>query len=139
MQVQARLDDIERLGGAVLTVNYDAAERIGDFARDLGVTYELASDPERRAYDAYGVRRASLFRLLHPAVVREYARLIRAGRRPVRRRVFDDIWQLGADFVIDPAGVVRYAHLSDGPEDRPPIEDLLAALGAAAGQDRTAR
>ena len=51
----------------------------------------------------------------------------RDGVRGLRRPVEDSL-QLGGDFVIGPSGTLEYAYRSEGPEDRPSVEELLAAL-----------
>jgi hypothetical protein len=60
--------------------------------------------------------------------MRAYGRLLRAGRRP--RLPSEDTLQLGGDFIVDPEGRVAYAYRSAGPDDRPSVDDLLAALPA---------
>ncbi len=39
-----------------------------------------------------------------------------------------------ASFVIDSAGVIRYAHRGDGPDDFPPTHDLLSEVCAVTGK-----
>jgi hypothetical protein len=39
-----------------------------------------------------------------------------------------DPHQLGGDFIVDAAGIIRLSHPSKDPVDRPPVEDLLASL-----------
>ncbi|MBX7233151.1 MAG: hypothetical protein K1X65_02130 [Caldilineales bacterium] len=44
------------------------------------------------------------------------------------RRIQGDPHQLGGDFVLDATGVLRLAHTSKDPLDRPAVETLLAVL-----------
>ena len=55
-----------------------------------------------------------------------YLKLILRGEKllPVQ----GDPHQLGGDFVVDAAGIIRLAHRSKDPVDRPPVEKLLAVL-----------
>ncbi len=39
-----------------------------------------------------------------------------------------DTLQLGGDFVVDRAGVLVYASRSTRPDDRPPVDNLIAAV-----------
>ncbi len=36
--------------------------------------------------------------------------------------------QLGGDFVVRQDGRIAYAFRSDGPDDRPPVDELVAAV-----------
>ena len=128
MKVQEQLVHMRPLGADVLTISFDNAERAALFASDLKLEFPLASDPDRSAYDAYGLNRAGLARLLHPKVIAAYTRLIRQGQRPSRRRLVDDLFQLGGDFIIDSNQMLAYAYRSEGPEDRPPVDTLFAEL-----------
>jgi hypothetical protein len=38
---------------------------------------------------------------------------------------------LGGDFVIAPNGNLSWGHWSDGPADRPPVDDVVAAVRAS--------
>ena len=55
-----------------------------------------------------------------------YLKLILRGQKllPVQ----GDPHQLGGDVVVDAAGIIRLAHRSRDPIDRPDVETLLAAL-----------
>jgi hypothetical protein len=44
-----------------------------------------------------------------------------------------DIHQLGGDVLIDPAGIVRWRHVSSDPADRPSVESILEIVRRAAG------
>ena len=79
-------------------------------------------------YEAFGLGKASFFRVWHPRVILKYAQLIRSGMKIPHRDVAADLWQLGGDFVIDGSGIVRYAYSSEGPEARPPVDELVDAL-----------
>ena len=57
------------------------------------------------------------------------ARLLRQGRRA--RLPTEDALQLGGDFVIGVDGALVWGHWSDGPDDRPAVDELIAAVAAA--------
>ncbi len=87
----------------------------------------VLSDPERRAYEAFSLGRASVLRVwLDPRVWRRYAQLIRRGRRLERAR--EDTLQLGGDALIGADGRVAWIYRSHGPEDRPSIPEIRSAL-----------
>lgn len=87
--------------------------------------FELLLDAERRVYEAYGLER-SVVRSWNLRTIWRYARLLASGRR--WRGIQGDSAQLGADLIVDPDGIVRLAHYSYDPPDRPAAETILVAL-----------
>ena len=125
----------DELPARVACVSFAAPARLPAYARELGLEQvELYSDAERAAYRAFGFGRGSRRRVwLDPRVWGAYAGLLARGRRP--RGTRDDTLQLGGDVVVDAAGVVRWVRASAGPEDRPGVDELAAAVRGA-GRDR---
>jgi hypothetical protein len=82
-------------------------------------------DPERRVYEAYELERSAL-RSWNARTLWRYVQLLASGRR--WRGIQGDSTQLGADLVLDSSGVVRLAHYSHDPTDRPSVDGLLATL-----------
>lgn len=100
------------------------------FERDLDRTeaITLLGDPGRALYAAFGLERASVARVwLDPRVWVRYGSLLARGRRP--RRPEGDTLQLGGDAILDAQGTARYVYRSQGPEDRPSVDELKAARG----------
>jgi hypothetical protein len=60
-----------------------------------------------------------------PTTIRAYARLLRDGGRV--RRPTEDTLQLGGDFVVGRDGRLVYAYRSEGPADRPSVDELISA------------
>jgi hypothetical protein len=118
----------EELGVRVVVVGFAAPESLAAYRRRQGLDELLVlSDPQRRAYRAFGFDRGSVARVwLDPRVWRRYAQLIRRGRRIERSK--EDTLQLGGDVLVDPDGRVRWIHTSRGPEDRPTIATLRRAI-----------
>ncbi len=108
-------------------MSFAPAGLLDAYRRELGVDVELYSDPDRAAYGAFGFGRTSVARAwLHPRVWARYAQLLARGRRP--RRPGEDTLQLGGDVVTGADGRVRWVYRSAGPEDRPSLGELVAAL-----------
>lgn len=121
-----RLDD---LGGCeVALVTFTAPRNLRGYRGRLGLPYPVLSDEARTAYRAYGFGRGPWWRVWGPATLRAYARLVRRGERVTRPT--EDTQQLGGDVVVDATGRVAYLHRSRGPADRPPVDDLVAAVSA---------
>ena len=87
----------------------------------LGVNYPLLLDTDRTTYRAYGLTSSvwGSFGLRATWYYIRHLRLPNIKGNPV---------QLGGDFVLDSDGVLRFIHCSRHAADRPPIEQLLAAL-----------
>jgi len=80
------------------------------------VPFEILLDPERVAYQAYGLDR-SLIRSWGPKVWYKYAQLLLSGRN--WRGIQGDSTQLGGDFIVDRDGIIQLAYRSHDPTDRP--------------------
>lgn len=126
------LGERERLGLRVTAVAFAQPHALKPWRERLGLDeLPLVADPTRQLYEAFGLRRASFARVwLDPRVWTRYGQLLLRGRRP--ERVREDPLQLGGDVLLDREGVVRWIYRSRGPEDRP----SLAAVGAALNQLR---
>jgi peroxiredoxin len=120
----------DELGLRVIVVAFAPADVLAGYQRRLGLDDVLVlSDPDRRAYAAFGFGRGSVARVwLDPRVWWRYVSLIRRGRRP--ERVQEDTLQLGGDVLIDASGTVRWIYASRGPEDRPSLAAIAAARDA---------
>lgn len=94
---------------------------------DIPSEVTLAVDPERKVYDALGLKRG-VFRALSVRSVAGAARAWRAGFR--QGKVQGDPWQNGGTFVVAPGGEVVFAHVSQRSGDHPGVEALLGALSA---------
>ena len=114
-----------RLGARVVLVSFGPPAFAAQWLRETVAPFSLWLDPERRAYRAYGVER-SLFRSWGPRTILTYARLMMAGRR--WRGIQGDSRQLGGDFIVDGKGIMRFAHRSHDPADRPDIDALIGRL-----------
>lgn len=122
-----RLDD---LGDAsIAAVTFADVERLAAHREHLDLPFPLLADPERALYRRFGLDRAPLWRIYNPGTLRLYGRLLARGRR--LRRPVDDTRQLGGDFVIDADGRLAAAFRPRSPDDRPPIDHLVAAVHRA--------
>lgn len=118
----------DELPGRVVVVTFAPPQLLASFEREIGLPFPVYGDPGRAAYEAFGLGRASVARVwLDPRVWRSYAKLLGRGRRLHRLR--EDSLQLGGDVVLDAEGRVRWMYRSRGPEDRPSVDELVAALG----------
>ena len=120
-----------QLPGRVAVVSFAIPEQLSAYERELGLELPLYCDPERELYRALGLGRASVARAwLDPRVWGRYASLVARGHR--LHRPEQDTLQLGGDAVFDADARLRWLYSSRGPEDRPSVDELIAALSRAA-------
>jgi hypothetical protein len=124
LEVLAHKDE---LALRVVAVAFAPSDALAGYQRRLGLDdVPVLSDPQRRAYKAFGFGRGSIARVwLDPRVWWRYLSLIRRGRRP--ERVQEDTLQLGGDVLIDASGRIRWVYASHGPDDRPSLAVIQAA------------
>lgn len=124
-QLRSHYDQIKALNSEVVVVSFETGYWLQVWRAEMEVPFPLLLDPDRQAYRAYGLER-SLLRSWGPKNLWYYTRARLQGRR--LQTTGGDTAQLGGDFIIDAAGIVRLAHRSQEPTDRPPVAKLLAAL-----------
>jgi peroxiredoxin len=124
-QVVSRKHDFESLKSDVVTISFGTPYWARIWLEESRSPYPLFLDPERAAYKAYGLER-SLLRSWGLRTLSYYARALLKGEE--WRGIRGDSGQLGGDFIVDSKGIVRLAHPSRDPTDRPPVEELLTIL-----------
>ncbi|MBI3361234.1 MAG: redoxin domain-containing protein [Chloroflexi bacterium] len=124
-QLRQHAAELEALNTQVVVISFGPAHLARLWQTETGAPFPLLLDLERRAYRAYGLEH-SLRRAWGPRVWWGYARLLLAGRR--WRGMQGDSGQLGGDVIVDGNGIVRLAHRSHDPTDRPPVKFLLDAI-----------
>jgi peroxiredoxin len=124
-QVRSHYDQIEALNSEVVVVSFEAGQLVQAWLADTGAPFPLLLDPSRRAYRAFGLER-SLLRSWGPKNLWYYTKALLGGRQFYG--IGTDTAQLGGDFLIGAGGIVRLAHPSRDPTDRPPVAELLAVL-----------
>lgn len=129
--MQRIYDDIKKLGGDVLVITFMSPAYLAMFLAERPQPFPVVADPERKAYDAFGIGSTSVTGFLRLGVIWHYLKLVFRGWLPKGPAKDADVWQLGGDFVIDASGKLRYAHPSQDAADRPSNEELLNALREA--------
>lgn len=118
---------LEEFGGVrVVVVTFSAPDRVVEYQREKLDPLPVLVDRDRESYRDYGFGRGSVADVWAPKVWLAYARLLLAGRR--LRRPVEDTLQLGGDVVVGADGTIAYVFRSEDPDDRPPVDELLAAV-----------
>lgn len=126
-----RRDEISEANAEVVLVAYDRPSTLAaKLMAGLDMSFVLLLDPQKESYRRWGLGRTTITRsVLSPTLTWRYVKLLLKGERFLG--FAPDMLQLGADFVIDPAGRIAFAHLMRDNGDRAPVTVLLEALRRA--------
>lgn len=131
-QLRRHASEFADLHATVLTITFGAGSRMEDWLQETQSPFVLLLDRRRTAYEAYAVRRS--LTPVNIAAVRRGRELAKQGERV--RGIQGDPFQLGGTFVIDHAGIVRFAHRSSNSMEYPAPAELLSVLkGLMSPQD----
>jgi len=97
-----------------------------EFLEKFKLPFPMICDPDRKLYDAYGLKRMGSLGFLSPSLALKSLSALAGGNLVGMPE--GDVKQLAGVFIIDTKGHVRFRHLSDDPSDFPPAKDVLAAL-----------
>lgn len=128
-------------GGAnVVVIGQGEPLRADAYRQKYEIPCPILCDPERKAYDGYGLLEGNEAQILFDAPDAMLRRERQAGedfsraRREVGRTPVDSPWQLPGEFVVDVKGMVRLAYRYQYCEDYPNPLVLIAAIRAARGE-----
>lgn len=116
-------------GAAVVAIGQGTSKHAADFVAALGLPFPMLADPARRGYAAYGLVEGDAAAFLNAETGRSVVRALRGGARG--GRIIGNARQLPGSFVIDRAGLVRYARPGGHASDTPSTNELIAALPMA--------
>ena len=124
-------DHRDELGSEVeiVVVAFTQIDNLERYAKVNDVAFQLLIDPERRVYQAYGLGRGTRRRVYGWRSARRYFQIYRDRGFADMHRATEDTLQLGGDFVIDAQGLLTYGFWGAGPDDRPAVTELIAAIG----------
>jgi len=117
----------ERRGVTVAVVSFAQPAKLVRYQEHHQWPFIMLADPERKAYEAFALKRLSWFQVFSPAALKLYWKLLRSGMKQERYEG-DDIYQSGGDFLIDGGGNILFAHRSQNPADRPAVAQLLMVI-----------
>lgn len=115
----------------VVLVTFTTPERVDAYIDRTELPFTVLLDPDRASYRAYGLGRGSVTRVWGWRAAVRYWEIIRRGALGRLHKPTEDSLQLGGDFVIGPTGTLAWGFWSEGPDDRPSVDQLIAAVDAA--------
>lgn len=135
-QCKAMLDElvtgrerIEKAGLAIAVVNQGTPDATAVFARQFAPGLLMLADPERKAYEAYGLERGNLFQtFLNPKVWSAVSRARKKGYRVEPPPAGQDAMQMSGTFIISTEGLIELPYYYDHIADHPPLDLLLSGV-----------
>lgn len=119
--------EFDQRGVAIAVVSFAEPMKLLQYQQSHRWPFIMLADPQRRAYEAFALKRLTWFQVFSPAALKLYWKLLRGGMRQERYEG-DDIYQSGGDFLLDREGNVLFAHRSQNPADRPAVALLLTVF-----------
>ena len=116
--------------GDVAVITMGTVEQTAAFHDRNRLPFVCLADPQRIAYQAYGVPRGTASQVAGPAV---WAGGLKAMLRAGIGKPVGDVLQLHGSFIVDCQGIVRFVHLPKHSADQPTNEELIAQLNNLAG------
>jgi len=113
---------------SVALVTFSSGGLLADYVAHHALPFPVLTDPDRLTYHAFGLERGTRRRVWGWRAARRYLEIVRRDGIGGLRRPEEDPLQLGGDFVIGPDGTITYAFRSEGPDDRPGVDVLVAAV-----------
>lgn len=128
-------DDYQRFldaGGDVAVITMGSVEQTAAFRDRNRLPFVCLADPNRIAYQAYGVPRGTTLQVAGPAV---WAGGLKATLRAGFGKPVGDVLQLHGSFIVDRSGVIRFVHLSKHSADQPTNDELISQLKIIEGRN----
>lgn len=123
-------DRLTELGDStvVVMITFTDPDNIAEYQRANSLPFPILLDPKRDTYRAYGLDRGSLRRVWGWRTAKSYIEILRRDGRGGLKRPTEDTFQLGGDFIIGADGDLAWGFWSEGPDDRPSVDDLIAEI-----------
>ncbi|MCA9145797.1 MAG: redoxin domain-containing protein [Planctomycetaceae bacterium] len=121
-------DDYQRFldaGGDVAIITMGTVEQTAAFRDRNRLPFVCLADPERIAYQAFGVPRGTALQVTGPSV---WARGLKATLRAGIGKPIGDVLQLHGSFIVDRGGVIRFVHIPKHSADQPSNDELIVQL-----------
>ena len=118
----------DQLGANVVLVGLGNIAETAAFKERFEVPFNMIADPEKRLFEAFRLKHASVGALFSAKMVVKGMTAMAKGHTIGKPQ--GDVRQLPGVFIIDTDGRIRFSHYADSPSDHPQPEALLDALAA---------
>ncbi|HNT75547.1 MAG TPA: peroxiredoxin-like family protein [Anaerolineae bacterium] len=125
-ELVAGKERIETAGLAIAVITQGTPQMTGDFAKTFAPGLLVLADPERKAYQAYGLERGNVFQtVLNRRVWQAVARAKQKGYYLETPPAGQDAMQMSGIFIINQKGRIVLPYYYDDIADHPPLTLLL--------------
>jgi len=131
-QLRRALSGYETRAARYFVVTTGTPEHTREFCEVHRVPFTCLVDyPGEPGYAAFGLEKVGLRRLFGPSLLQGLWTTV-SRFREVSMPKSGDVFQMSGAFVIDRAGIVRFVHRSQFPQDHPADEHIWACLDGVA-------
>jgi peroxiredoxin len=128
-ELVAGKERIEAAGLGIVVILQGTPEAGAVFAQQFAPGLPCLCDPERKAYQAYGLERGNLFQtFLNPKVWSAVSRARKKGYPVEPPPAGQDAMQMSGIFIISKEGRVELPYYYDHIADHPPLDLLLSGV-----------
>lgn len=128
-ELVAGREKIAAAGLLIAVVTQGTPESTAIFARQYAPGLLTLADPERKAYEAYGLERGNLFQtFLNPKVWKAISRAGKKGYQVEPPPEGQDAMQMSGTFIISREGRIELPYYYDHIADHPPLDLLLSGV-----------
>lgn len=125
-ELTAGKESIEKAGLGIVVVMQGSPEETGEFAKKFAPGLFVLADPERKAYQAYGLERGNLFQtVINPKVWSAISKSRKKGYQVELPPAGQDARQMSGTFIIGRNGTIELPYYYDNIADHPSLELLL--------------
>lgn len=110
----------------IIFVSMGKVNEAADFKVKMEIPQPLISDPNKRLYEAFGLRRGSFRQVVNPVTTRKGLTAFKAGHRPGMLK--QDPWMMAGVFRVDPDGEVTFSHYANDISDNMSGEEIARLL-----------
>lgn len=128
-ELVAGRERIEQAGLGIAVITQGSPATTAVFAAQFAPGLLCLSDPQRKAYEAYGLERGNLFQtFLNPKIWAAISRARKKGFQVEIPPEGQDAMQMSGTFIISKAGRIELPYYYDHIADHPPLELLLSGV-----------
>lgn len=128
-ELVAGSEQINAAGLNLAVVTQGSPEATAVFAAQHAPGLFCLADPERKAYEAYGLEKGNLFQtFLNPHVWSAVSRARKKGYRVENAPAGQDAMQMSGTFIISSTGKIVLPYYYDHIADHPPLSLLLSGV-----------
>ncbi len=121
--MQKNIEKLSQKNVQIKVISFAKVDELKKYQDHFQWKFDLYSDPERKLYQLFGMKKGNTLQVFHPKTVLKYFTYFLQGKKIEKTK--DDIYQLGGDILLDSRGEVRARFCSERPDDRPSMDILL--------------